>query len=330
MRIRSIMIVVLAMALLGPTVTISSAQGDSSTVSITAGATNCPADAYSPAGFDPSGCTPGVGITMIAQSDDGSQSGSCVTGATSGAYAICEITGLDITDLSPDSTFLLSEDPSTIPAGYEVYSTAQLGIPLATLTSGNTVIQRFSNVQTSEVQPEPTTASQPGPTTAPDVSTTTSRASNGGARVDLPASTQPPASSTTESSSAAIYAGACDTKDLGDPVADLVDVAAPSGDRVGADDASAIETSFSTIDLSLGDMTTDDHVLVVFDEDEPDVVLACGPVGGIVAEDGSLAIGLRAQGDSRFSGVAYLAPSGEGTAVSIFLAEDLAGEQDGN
>ncbi len=308
--------------------TVTAAQGGSSTVTITAGATNCPANAYSSAGFDPSGCTPGAGITMIAQSDDGSQSGSCVTGTTNGVYAICEITGLDITNLAPESTFLLSEDPSTVPAGYEVYSTAQLGIPLTTLTSGSTVIQRFSNVQTSETQPEPTTV--------PAVSTTTPQASSSSASADLPSSTQSPSStqplmSPTTEGSAGSAAGifeevSCDATGFGDSVADLTDVAELSGARTGADNALAVETSFSTVDLSLDDLTGNGYVIVVFDQDDPNVALACGAIGGIVAKDGSLAIGLRAQGDSRFSGIAYLSPSDRGTGVSLFLAEDLAGK----
>ena len=91
-----------------------------------------------------------------------------------------------------------------------------------------------------------------------------------------------------------------------------------------------METSFTTIDLSLDDLLANDHVIVVFDEDDADAALACGEIGGVVIEGGSLAIGLRARSDSRFSGIAYLSPDGDSTAVSIFLAEGLAGDQDGD
>ncbi len=125
-------------------------------------------------------------------------------------------------------------------------------------------------------------------------------------------------------SDAAIYAGSCATDTFSDPVAELSDVAAPTGTEVGAPGSSAVESSFSEISVSLGDIVAEDHVLVVFDESDPDVALACGPIGGVTAADGSLAIGLREYADSGYSGVAYLQPSDSGTGVTIFLAEDLA------
>ena len=48
--------------------------------------------------------------------------------------------------------------------------------------------------------------------------------------------------------------------------------------------------------------------------------VACGEVGGIVADDGSLVVGLRAVNDSGVTGIAYLAPSANGAGLSLFVA----------
>ena len=64
--------------------------------------------------------------------------------------------------------------------------------------------------------------------------------------------------------------------------------------------------------------------------DEIDVYIACGEIGGVVAPDGSLTIGLGEQEDSGYTGIAYLAPGADGasTDVTVFLAE--TGGRDGN
>lgn len=129
-------------------------------------------------------------------------------------------------------------------------------------------------------------------------------------------------------SPAAIYAGTCDTADFtGNPVAVLSETTAPEGESQGADDASAVEISTTTLGLPLDDILAEDHVLVVFDEGDDTVVLACGPIGGIMMEDGTLAFGLAAVDESRFSGVAYLTEDGDQTQATIFLAENLSGAE---
>ncbi len=156
-------------------------------------------------------------------------------------------------------------------------------------------------------------------TTAPTTEATT-------APTDQP-TTAPATEPTVETigSQAGIYAGTCDTEDFGDSIADLTSVAAPQGDEQGAAAFSPVQTSFSSVDVSLDDLLAEDHVVVVFDENDDAAPIACGAVGGTVADDGSLAFGLPAVADSGFSGVAYLAPDGDATSVTIFLAEAVAG-----
>lgn len=140
-----------------------------------------------------------------------------------------------------------------------------------------------------------------------------------------PAAATPTQSSVsgTNGSNAAIYAGTCDTDDFGDAVAELTDVTTPTGDQAGSADVPDVETSRTTIDSSLDDLLVDDHVLVVFDEDDATVPLACGAIGGTVADDGSLAVALPAVGDSRYAGIATLTPVDDATDVTIVLAENL-------
>ncbi len=125
-------------------------------------------------------------------------------------------------------------------------------------------------------------------------------------------------------SEAIIAAGTCATDTFGDPVAELTDVVSPVGEATGADAFSTVATSFSTVDLTLDALLADEHVLVVFDEIQTERALACGSVGGVVADDGSLSIGLRETPGAGWSGVAYFSPDTSGTSVTIFLADGLA------
>lgn len=174
-----------------------------------------------------------------------------------------------------------------------------------------------NNTVTVVVNPGAGTEPAAEATTAPTVEVTA-------APTDQP--TAVPATESTvepDGSQAGIYAGNCDAGDFGTSIADLTGVAAPTGDEQGAAAFAPVRTSYSDFDVSLDDLLADDQVVVVFDENDDTVPIACGAVGGIVADDGSLAFGLPAVADSGFSGVAYLAPDGDATSVTIFLAETV-------
>ncbi len=144
-----------------------------------------------------------------------------------------------------------------------------------------------------------------------------------------PESAAPEAPATIPGESpAGIYAGTCDPAGIsGEPIADLEPVSPATGNLVGAAVPAPVERSESVIDVALSDLL-EEHVLVVFDQDDPTVALACGAIGGIVDEDNTLAIGLPALGASRYSGVAQLRPVADGTEVIILLASGLNGEVD--
>lgn len=127
-----------------------------------------------------------------------------------------------------------------------------------------------------------------------------------------------------------IHAGNCD--ELGEVVVPLTDLVAPEGDRAGQRNRAAQgATSFTSVPLPLDAILAADHAINAhLSADEIDVYIACGEIGGVVAPDGSLTIGLREQEDSGYTGIAYLAPGADGasTDVTVFLAE--TGGRDGN
>lgn len=127
-----------------------------------------------------------------------------------------------------------------------------------------------------------------------------------------------------------IHAGNCD--ELGEVVAPLTDLVAPEGDGVGQRNRAAQgATSFTNVPLTLDAILGGDHAINAhLSADQIDVYIACGELGGVVAPDGSLTIGLGEQSDSGYTGIAYLAPGADGasTDATVFLA-DTAGRDRG-
>lgn len=306
-------------------------RAQSSELSVTAGAAVCPSDVNdSGVNTDLSTCVPAAGVTINGVTGSGDSLGSCVTaGSTStsndGSYASCQIPVPN--GLSDNTELFFTQDPSTVPAGYEAPGDMNGTTVGITRDYGSPILfyNIASDAGSASAPPEPTVATGTRATTETGSATqaATQPASSTGT------TGQPNQTATAEAagSKAAIYAGTCETKDLGKPVAELTDVRTPTGDRVGSSAVTDVEISFTTIDPSLNDLLGDDHVLVVFDQNDASVPLACGAVGGIQGKDGSLVIGLPAVGDSVYSGVGYLSPSSNGTAVSIFLVKGLSANQ---
>lgn len=119
--------------------------------------------------------------------------------------------------------------------------------------------------------------------------------------------------------SAALHEGDCTaTGALAAPFANAI---LPPGSPVGNLDAVPAANSFTTVPLPLEAILGTDHAIVVAGPANGGV-LACGEVGGSLAEDGSLAIGLTSEQSSGVDGIAFLSPGGDGasTGVSLFLA----------
>jgi len=129
-----------------------------------------------------------------------------------------------------------------------------------------------------------------------------------------------------------IHSGNCE--ELGEVVVPLTDITAPEGDRVGQRNrASQGATSFTNVPLTLDAILAEDHAINAhLSADQIDVYIACGEIGGVVAPDGSLTIGLGETSDSGYTGIAYLAPGADGasTDVTVFLAETAGRDRGGD
>lgn len=258
-----------------------------------------------------SGCRPADGTVFTATIENGDTLGSCTTAIADVAEPIAA--GCSI-PAPYGVTVIVSEDPTTLPSGYEPASLSQSFPAPDEPPTGEYGGVTFINLLIASAGDE-----MPAGTDA----TATVEADNANEPPTSQRAAEPGSAGT--GSPAAIFAGDCDTDLTADPVAVLSEVTAPSGDTTGADTAFAVETSFTTLDLSLDDILAEDHVLVVFDQDDDTVPLACGAIGGVVADDGALAIALPAEADSRYSGIAYPAPASDQTQVTVFLTENLTG-----
>lgn len=119
-----------------------------------------------------------------------------------------------------------------------------------------------------------------------------------------------------------IHAGSC--AELGDVVAPLNDLTAPTGAGAGqADSAFQAESSSTNVPLPLDAILGGDHAINVhLSADEIGTYIACGDIGGALEANGALVIGLAEDSDSGFTGIAYLGPGADGasTDVSVFIA----------
>jgi hypothetical protein len=129
-----------------------------------------------------------------------------------------------------------------------------------------------------------------------------------------------------------IHTGTCD--EVGEVVAPLTDLAgAIGGDRVGqVRRAIPAQSSFTSVPLTLDAILGADHVVNVhLSAEEIDTYIACGEIGGRLSPEGAVIIGLRELNNSRFTGIAYLAPGADGasTDVSVFVAPTQGGRNRG-
>lgn len=291
----------LVLGLLGP-LSASAQSGSSDENLLTIGAIICDVEEPTAPGTAPLPCEPFSDALVTVTADaDGSVTGDCALDlVASGRQSLCAVR------VPFEASYTVTLDEAAVPDGYRL---AENGIPVDVGTiptgggDGPAITFRLYLIDLAAGSAPTTGSPAAQPTTEP---------------------TAVPGSAGT-GSPAAIYAGDCDSTDFStDPIAVLSEVMAPDGDTAGADTASAVETSFTTLDLPLDGILVEDHVLVVFDEDDDTVPLVCGAIGGIVTDDGALVFGLPAVEDSRFSGVAYLTEDGEQTQATIFLAADLS------
>jgi hypothetical protein len=119
-----------------------------------------------------------------------------------------------------------------------------------------------------------------------------------------------------------IRAGSC--AGLGEVVVPLTSTVVPQGEAQGQDGATPVEQSASTIPMLLDDLLATGHALAVYaSPEQAGAPIACGEIGGALASDGSLAVGLNAMNESKSSGVAFFLPQDDGsTTVIVLLVEE--------
>jgi hypothetical protein len=137
----------------------------------------------------------------------------------------------------------------------------------------------------------------------------------------------PVADTEAEAHPAHIHSGTCDQ--LGDVVYPLADVAAPSGEEMGAAGGHPVKISeVNHVDVPLQEILDGGHAINVHESAEAiDVYIACGNIGGVVherenGEGMEITIALAELNDSGHVGIAWLGDDGEGgTNVSVSLIE---------
>lgn len=97
--------------------------------------------------------------------------------------------------------------------------------------------------------------------------------------------------------------------------------ATPTGPTIGSDAAVPAGESFTSIPVTIETLTGQESAILVMNEFAQPV--ACGPIGGVPAPDGSLVAGIAPIGNSGVMGVAYLFPDGSDVIVTLF-ATDLS------
>jgi hypothetical protein len=124
---------------------------------------------------------------------------------------------------------------------------------------------------------------------------------------------------------AEIRAGSCAS--LGQVVAPLSPLVVPSGDAQGQADATPVEQSVTDVPILLADLLSTGHIVVVQESAEASgTPAACGEIGGALASDGTLAVGMNPIEGSKLSGIASFAPTrkDDGTTVSLMLVDERA------
>ncbi|MGH2532626.1 MAG: heavy-metal-associated domain-containing protein [Thermomicrobiales bacterium] len=100
-------------------------------------------------------------------------------------------------------------------------------------------------------------------------------------------------------------------------------------EAMGQGPAIPVEFGVTTVEATLSDLLASPHAIDIHEiresPAEQDMVVACGDIGGQPAGD-ELAVGVREQNGSGFAGIAWLQPSADGTAITLFMAHGLAGE----
>ena len=119
---------------------------------------------------------------------------------------------------------------------------------------------------------------------------------------------------------AEVISGSCD--EPGETIATLTPLEIPEGEAQGQGGAIEAESSYTTIPIPLESLLSGQtNITALLSEEASETVVACGEIGGVLGEGGSVVVKLSERNGSGFSGIAFLAPGDPGTTgASVFLA----------
>ncbi|HVL23196.1 MAG TPA: hypothetical protein VM450_03880 [Thermomicrobiales bacterium] len=235
----------------------------------------------------------GVAVT-VSDYDTGEVFSSCVTGAD--APGTCTV------DIRLVETLAFTFDETTLPEGYRFDANPQIVPNQVTEPAAHAELP----VLLYPVNGFPPDAT--APTVIPPAGTPTP-----------PASVPPPTAEPAGAMTAGLYAATCADGGPGERIAKLNGPMLPEGAQQGATDAIPVLIGYTVIDVPFRDMLNGGIVIAVVDDANPETMVACGPVGGILDGNGALSVGLGPVGDSGMAGVAFLNAQQDATATGISL-----------
>jgi hypothetical protein len=107
---------------------------------------------------------------------------------------------------------------------------------------------------------------------------------------------------------AALRTGTCAAP--GELVTTLSNLVVTEGDPQGQSTAMPVEQSGTIVPTSVSSLLETNHIVTVQKSiAEPDVIVACGDVGGTRNPDGTLAVGMVGMNGSGLSGIVYFTPN---------------------
>lgn len=117
-----------------------------------------------------------------------------------------------------------------------------------------------------------------------------------------------------------VLSGSCD--EPSETIASLTPLDSAEGEAQGQGAAIEADSSYTTIPIPLESLLSgQSSIVVLLSAEASETVVACGEIGGVVGEDGSLVVKLSERNGSGFTGIAFLAPGDPGTTgASVFLA----------
>ena len=119
---------------------------------------------------------------------------------------------------------------------------------------------------------------------------------------------------------AEIVSGSCESP--GEPIAALTALTTAEGEAQGQGTAIEAEQSYTSIPIAIEALLAGQTSVRAFLSPEAlETEVACGEIGGVPSEGGSLVVKLSPRNDSGFTGIAFLGTEdGGATGVSLFLA----------